>query len=171
LAAGGFAGVLVIIRPFSHTFEPAVVLVLLLVILAAAFQILTAFMMRTESASHTHLASGVTGLIVMSCALPFFWQTLPIRIWALIVVVGLAASTGHFLFNMALKRVNASVVTPYLYTQMGFAALGGWLIFGRAPDTLSWLGMALVAACGIANAWVLLRENRENQLIQPMPVE
>ncbi len=160
LAFGGFAGVLIIIRPFSHAFESAVLLVLLLVVLGAAFQILTAYMMRTESASHTHLSSGITGLIVMSCALPFFWQALALKTWSLIVIVGLAASTGHLLFNMALKRVNASVATPYLYAQMGFAAMGGWLIFGRAPDAWSWLGMALVAACGIANAWVLIRENR-----------
>jgi drug/metabolite transporter (DMT)-like permease len=160
LAAGGFAGVLIIIRPFSHAFEPAVVLVLLLVLTGAAFQILTAYMMRTESASHTHLASGITGFIVMSCALPFFWQALPPKIWGLIVIVGFAASTGHLLLNIAFKRVNASVATPYLYTQMGFAAFGGWLVFGRVPDAFSWLGMTLVAICGIANAWILMRENR-----------
>lgn len=160
LAFGGFAGVLVIIRPFSHAFEPAVLLVLLLVLTGAAFQLLTAFMMRTMSASHTHLASGVTGLVVLSCALPFFWQALPLRIWGLIVIVGFAASTGHLLLNVAFKRVGASVAMPYLYSQMGFAALGGWLVFGRAPDALSWLGMALVAACGVANIWVLMRENK-----------
>ncbi len=160
LAIGGFVGVLIIIRPFSNAFQPAVLLVLLLVFTAAAFQLLTAYMMRTESASHTHLSSGITGLLVMSCALPFFWQALPMRVWGLIVIVGFAASTGHLLLNMAFKRVNASVATPYLYSQMGFAAFGGWLVFGRVPDAFSWLGMALIAACGVANAWVLMRENR-----------
>jgi drug/metabolite transporter (DMT)-like permease len=165
MAAGGFAGVLIIIRPFSHSFQPAVFLLLLLVITGAAFQILTAYMMRTESASHTHLASGVVGFIVMSCTLPFFWQALPLKIWVLMVIVGFAASTGHLLFNMALKRVNASVATPYLYAQMGFAAFGGWLVFGRMPDAYSWLGMALVAMCGIANAWLLMRESSAKNLV------
>jgi drug/metabolite transporter (DMT)-like permease len=169
LAAGGFAGVLIIIRPFSQAFQPAVLLVLLLVITGAAFQILTAYMMRTESASHTHLASGVTGFIVMSCALPFFWQALPLKIWGLIVIVGLAASTGHLLLNMALKRVTASVATPYLYTQMGFAALGGWLVFGRVPDAFSWLGMALVAACGVLNAWLIVRESSAKTATAALP--
>jgi drug/metabolite transporter (DMT)-like permease len=160
LAGGGFVGVLIIIRPGSQAFDPAVLLVLLLVVMGAAFQILTAYMMRTESASHTHLSSGVTGFIVMSCALPFFWQALPFRTWGLILIVGFAASTGHLLLNLAFKRVSASVATPYLYSQMGFAALGGWLVFGRAPDVYSWLGMALVAGCGVANAWLSMRENR-----------
>jgi drug/metabolite transporter (DMT)-like permease len=169
LAAGGFTGVLIIIRPFSQTANAGVWLVLLLVITGAAFQILTAYMMRTESASHTHLSSGITGFIVMSCALPFFWQALPLKIWGLIVIVGFAASTGHLLLNMAFKRVNASIATPYLYTQMGFAALGGWLVFGRAPDAYSWLGMALVAICGVANAWVLMRENNAKNVVTALP--
>jgi drug/metabolite transporter (DMT)-like permease len=169
LAAGGFAGVLIIIRPFSHAFQPAVLLVLLLVLTGAAFQILTAYMMRTESASHTHLASGITGLIVMSCALPFFWQALPLKIWGLIVIVGFAASTGHLLLNMAFKRVNASVAMPYLYAQMGFAAFGGWLVFGRIPDAHSWLGMALVAMCGVLNAWFITRENSAKNVVTALP--
>jgi drug/metabolite transporter (DMT)-like permease len=169
LAAGGFMGVLIIIRPFSHTFQPAVLLVLLLVLTGAAFQILTAYMMRTESASHTHLASGITGFIVMSCALPFFWQALPLKIWGLIVIVGFAASTGHLLLNMAFKRVNASVATPYLYAQMGFAAFGGWLVFGRVPDAYSWLGMVLVAICGVLNAWLITRENSAKNVITALP--
>lgn len=159
LAFGGFAGVLIIIRPLSHAFEPGVIFVLLLVIVGGAFQILTAHMMKTESASHTHLASGLTGLIVMSCALPFFWQALPLKIWGLMAIVGLAASTGHLLLNFAFKRIPASVATPYLYSQMGFAAIGGWLVFGRAPDAYSWLGMALVAVCGVLNAWLVMRES------------
>jgi drug/metabolite transporter (DMT)-like permease len=161
LAAGGFLGVLIIIRPWGHSFQPAVLLVLLLVLVGAAFQILTAVMMRTESASQTHLSSGVTGLIVMSCALPFFWQPLEPHICGLILIVGLAASSGHLLLNLALKRVNASVITPYQYSQMGFAALGGWLIFGRVPDGFTWLGMALIAGCGVANAWLTMRQNRK----------
>jgi drug/metabolite transporter (DMT)-like permease len=165
LAAGGFAGVLVIIRPGSHAFEPAYLLVLLLVLSGAVFQVLTAWMMRTESSSQTHLASGVTGFLVMSCALPFFWQALPTRIWALMLIVGLAASTGHLLFAMALKKAKASVVTPFVYTQLPFAVFAGWLLFGRVPDSWSFMGMALIALCGIVNAWLSMRENRAVPLL------
>jgi drug/metabolite transporter (DMT)-like permease len=159
LAAGGFAGVWVIIRPASQAFEPAYLLVLLLAVVAALFQVLTAYMMRTESSSQTHLASGVIGFLVMSIALPFFWQALPLRIWGLIFIVGLAASTGHLLFVMALKKANASVISPFLYTQLVFAVIGGWLMFGRVPDGWSFLGMAVIALCGIANAFLSMREN------------
>ena len=160
LAAGGFIGVLIIIRPGAQEFEPAYLLVLLLVVVGAAFQVFTAWMLRTESASQTHLASGVVGFLVMSAALPFFWQALPARIWGLMLIVGLAASTGHLLLVMALKKTHASIITPFIYTQLGFAVIGGWLMFGRVPDGWSFLGMAVIAACGIINAWVSLRDNR-----------
>jgi drug/metabolite transporter (DMT)-like permease len=45
--------------------------------------------------------------------------------------------------------------------------LGGWLVFGRAPDAYSWLGMALVAICGVINAWLTLRESRTAPLAVP----
>ncbi len=160
LAAGGFAGVLIIIRPGAQEFEPAYFLPLMLAVVGAAFQVLTAWMMRTESSSQTHLASGVIGFLIMSAALPFFWQALPLRIWTLIFIVGLAASTGHLLLVMSLKKAHASVVTPFLYTQLGFAVIGGWLMFGRVPDGWSFLGIAVIAACGIINAWISLRNNR-----------
>ncbi len=164
LAAAGFCGVVVVIRPLSQGFEPAVLLVLLLVVIGAAFQLLTAFMMRTESSSHTHLSSGITGLIVTCCALPFFWQALPWKIWGLIVLMGVAASTGHLMLMMALKRANASVISPYLYMQLAFAVIGGWLLFGRVPDALAFLGMAMIAASGVANAWLTVRERRPQNL-------
>ena len=156
LAAGGFAGVLVIIRPGSQAFDAAYLMVLLLVLVGGMFQVLTSYMMRTESSAATHLASGVTGFLVMSAALPFFWQALPLRIWGLIVVVGLAASTGHLLLVMALKRANASVITPFLYMQLGFAVIGGWWVFGRVPDGWSFFGMSMIALCGVLNAWFTL---------------
>ncbi len=165
LAAGGFAGVLVIIRPGSHEFEPAYFLVLALAVVASVFQVLTAWMMRTESSSQTHLASGVTGFIVMSCALPFFWQALPLSIWVLILIFGLAASAGHLLFSMALKKTQASIVTPFLYAQLPFAVIAGWLLFGRVPDAWSYCGMALIALCGLANAWLVLRNNSDSTAV------
>lgn len=165
LAAGGFAGVLVIIRPGSHAFESAYFLVLALAVVASVFQVLTAWMMRTESSSQTHLASGVTGFLVMSCALPFFWQPLPLRIWILMLIVGLAASAGHLLLAIALKKTQASIVTPFLYAQLPFAVLAGWLLFKRVPDAWSYFGMALIALCGLANAWLSLRNNSDSTAV------
>ena len=42
-----------------------------------------------------------------------------------------------------------AVLTPYLYTQIAFGALGGWLVFAHVPDAWSLAGIGLIAACGV----------------------
>ena len=61
----------------------------------------------------------------------------------------------------AYRRAPASTLTPYLYAQIAFAMLGGWLLFAYVPDALSLVGMSLIALCGAAGAWRTVRERRE----------
>ncbi len=42
---------------------------------------------------------------------------------------------------------------------------GGWLIFLQVPDATSLAGIALIAVCGAAGAWLTVRERHEP--IQP----
>jgi drug/metabolite transporter (DMT)-like permease len=51
-------------------------------------------------------------------------------------------------------------LTPYLYTQIGFAVLGGWVVFNHLPDPWTFAGMGLVALCGALGAWLTVRESR-----------
>jgi len=67
---------------------------------------------------------------------------------------------GHFILILAYQRAPASTLTPYLYAQIAFAMLGGWLMFSQIPDTISLTGMALIAICGAAGAWLTVRERR-----------
>ncbi|MEO6895052.1 MAG: EamA/RhaT family transporter, partial [Caldimonas sp.] len=62
-------------------------------------------------------------------------------------------------------RAPASTLTPYLYAQIGFAMLAGWLVYSRLPDAVSLAGMALIAVCGAAGAWLTVRER--HQPIEP----
>lgn len=57
-------------------------------------------------------------------------------------------------------RAPASTLTPYLYAQIAFAMLGGWLVFSHVPDGWALMGMALIAVCGAAGAWITVRESR-----------
>ena len=50
------------------------------------------------------------------------------------------------------------MLLPYIYTQVAFAMLGGWLAFQHMPDALAWLGIAVIAASGVGNALLSMRE-------------
>ena len=75
--------------------------------------------------------------------------------------MGFMGTVGHFFLILAYQRAPASTLTPYLYGQIGFAMLGGWLMFSQVPDATSLVGMLLIAVCGAAGAWLTVRERRQ----------
>jgi drug/metabolite transporter (DMT)-like permease len=161
LVAGGFAGTLVILRPGGAVFSWAILLPLGLVFTNAWFQVLTSRLARTERPLTMHLWTGWVGTLLATIPLAFVWQPLASwREWALLGVMGFMGTVGHLLLIHAYQRAPASTLTPYLYAQIGFAMLGGWLVFAQVPDATSLVGMGLIAVCGAAGAWLTVRERR-----------
>ena len=159
LVAGGFAGTLVILRPGGNVFSWAILLPLALVVTNAWFQVLTSRLAQTEKPLTMHFYTGWVGTLIPTVALPFVWTSLPgWQWWALLCLMGFMGTVGHFLLILAYQRAPASTLTPYLYVQIAFAMLGGWLMFSHVPDATSLAGMALIAVCGAAGAWLTVRE-------------
>jgi drug/metabolite transporter (DMT)-like permease len=166
--AGGFVGTLIIIRPGGEAFGWTSLLPLALVGTNAWFQVLTSKLARTEDPLTMHFYTGWVGTLIASLALPFVWSSLPNAwLWAGLCFMGLMATVGHFLLILGYQRAPASTLTPYLYTQIAFAMLGGWLVFSHVPDGWSVSGIAMIAFCGAAGAWLTVRESR----VMPEPVE
>ena len=161
LVAGGFAGTLLIVRPGGAVLGWASLLPLTLVLIYAWFQILTSQMARTENPLTMHFYTGWVGAALSSLALPLFWTVLPdAKILALLILIGFLGTVGHFLLILAFARTPASTLTPFLYTQVGFAMLGGWLVFGHAPGQWELGGIALIVVCGATASWITAREKR-----------
>lgn len=175
LVLTGFAGTLLIIRPLGAGSNGtvggwAMLLPLGLVSTNAAFQIVTSRMARTEDPLTMHFYTGWVGTLLSSLMLPFVWAAdLPWQSWAGMLLMGLMGCIGHFMLILGYSRTPAAVLTPYLYAQIGFGMLGGWLIFSHLPDTWSLTGIALIALSGAAGAWLTLREGRIPSR-QPEPV-
>ncbi len=167
LVAGGFAGTMIIVRPGGDDFTWALLLPLGLVATNAWFQVLTSKLARTEDPMTMHLYTGWVGALLSSLALPFVWTSLDSwTLWAGLCLMGLMGTVGHFMLILAYQRAPAATLTPYLYAQIGFAMLGGWLVFAHVPDQWSLLGIALVAICGAVGAWLTVRESRV--LVKPV---
>ncbi|MBC7437624.1 MAG: DMT family transporter [Bdellovibrionales bacterium] len=167
LVAGGFIGTLVIIRPGAETFNWTMLLPLGLVACNAWFQVLTSRLARTEDPVTMHFYTGWVGALVASLALPFVWTSLAHwYLWADLLLMGLLATVGHFMLILAYQRAPAATLTPFLYLQIGFAMLGGWLVFSHVPDQLSMIGIVKIAVCGAGGAWLTVRESRV--LVEPV---
>ena len=162
LVCGGFAGTLVIIRPDTQHFDWTLLLPLVLVLTNSGFQVLTGKLAREqEDPITTHVLTGWTGTLLSTLVLPFIWVTPPDWVaWLQLVLMGLMATLGHFFLILAYGRAPAATLTPYMYVQIGFAVVGGWVVFSHIPDRWTLIGMGLVALCGALGAWLTLRESR-----------
>ena len=83
--------------------------------------------------------------------------------WLLLLGIGVFGTGGHLLLIMALGKAPTATLMPFLYTQIAVAALAGWLALGAAPDAWGWAGMAVIAVCGAASAWMNVRGAAANQ--------
>ncbi len=168
LVIGAFAGTMVIVRPGSQHFDWVLIFPLMLILTNSGFQLLTRKMTSTENPITMNILTGWVGTGMGALVLPFVWD-LPTdwHIWMQLLIMGGFATVGHYLLIMAFSKAPATVLTPYFYIQIGFAMLGGWLMFDHVPDHWTTVGIGIVALCGALGAWLTVRESR----IQLMPVE
>lgn len=170
LVVGGFIGALIVVRPGSGVIGWAALMPLAAACANAAFQILTSRYAPHENPYTTNFYTGATG---MAIATPILLASVANPIDALLaaptlhlgalVAVALLGTTGHLLLIMALGKAPASTLMPFQYAQLATAALAGFIAFGDAPDGWGWLGMAIIAACGAASAWLNVREAEQQR--------
>lgn len=170
LMAGGLIGVLLVVRPGGQVFSWALLFPILLILTNSGFQVLTSRMSGEENPYTTHFYTGLVGALVMSPIAIFSWSTPALLIhWPWFVAVGAFGTFGHLMLIRAYMRASAPVLTPYLYTQIAFAMLAGWLAFNHVPDALAWMGIAVIASSGIGNALLSAHEVRMQRHINGTP--
>jgi len=159
LMVGGLVGVLLVVRPGGQVFGWPLLFPVLLVTAYGWFQVLTSRLSGEENPYTTHFYTGLVGTLVMSPIVVFSWDTAALLAhWPLFMLIGFMGTFGHLMLIRAYMRASAPVLTPYLYSQIAFATLAGWLVFRHVPDALAWLGIAVIAASGVGNAVLSARE-------------
>jgi drug/metabolite transporter (DMT)-like permease len=152
--AVGFAGALIVVRPTGASANLYALLVLASSATYAGYQLLTRRAASVDSPETSVAYSALMGALLMSALVPFHWST-PGRgwQWGLLGVLGLLGGTGHYLVARAFASAPASLVSPFHYVQLLWAALVGYLLFGDVPGALMWLGAGLIVASGLYVAW------------------
>jgi drug/metabolite transporter (DMT)-like permease len=155
LLAGGLVGAMMVIQPDAHDFQWVMLLPLALVLVSTGFQLLTSYLVRHDDPGTMHFLTGAVACVMASIALPFFWQTPSgVSLWLMVCLLGVLSTLGHYLMILAYSLASPATLTPYLYFQIAFATLAGWLVFSQVPDRWSMLGIGMIAACGVASSWL-----------------
>lgn len=159
LMLAGLGGVLLVVRPGGQVFSWALLFPVLLVTTYAWFQVLTSRLSAEENPYTTHFYTGLVGTLAMSPIVLLSWNTAALLAhWPWFVLIGFLGTFGHLMLIRAFMRAPAPVLTPYLYSQIAFGTLAGWLFFSHVPDALAWLGIAVIAASGVGNALLPVHE-------------
>ncbi len=66
---------------------------------------------------------------------------------------GVSSALANLLAILAFREARAALLNPLVYCQLFSAALLSWTVFGDAPDLLTGLGLAVIAAAGLSRIW------------------
>jgi len=154
----GFAGVLVIVRPGSAAFHPAMLLSMVNAVLYAAFNLMTRKLAAYDPPETIQFLPAVVASVVLAPFALAAWETPQGWLeWLMLCLLGVFGGTGHQLLAMAHRYAPASTLAPFLYQQILYMALFGYVVFGTLPDAQVWLGAAIVVGSGL---YLFARERR-----------
>ena len=152
----GFCGVLLVTRPGVGGIHPAAALSAMGAVFYAIYSISTRILARTDSNETTNFYSNLVGAVFATVAVPFFWtpQGDPLVI-LLMCSMGFFSGLGHYLLIAGHRLAPASVLAPFIYTEIVWMIALGYWVFDDVPNRWTLAGAAVVIASGL---YLLYRE-------------
>ena len=154
----GFAGVLIIIRPWGAEFHPAMLASVVNAILYAVFLMMTRRLAAYDSPETIQYLPAVGAAIGLAPFALAAWESPSGWLeWTVACLLGVLGGFGHYLLALAHRYAPSSVIAPFLYQQVIYMAVFGYVVFGDVPSPGLWTGAAIVIASGL---YLFSRERR-----------
>lgn len=165
----GFIGVLIAMRPSAAMLSWPALLPLCGSILYSAILSITRELRGTSD--RVLMLSQIFAVFlfaaVMVAVRPENWVMPAPLDGLLFACLGMGSLISAFCINRSLKLAPASVVVPYQYALILWAALFGYLFFGETPQLTTIIGGAIIIASGI---YIFMREQVRGKENKP-PIE
>lgn len=147
--AAGFVGVLVALKPTPSSLSwPALIPVV--GSLCFAFMMIATRKLRGTSAGTLVLTQTLAALLFGLVAAPFAWTSPSLPDLGLLALLGVVSLLGHVCVNQSLRVAPASIVVPYQYTLIVWAALFGYVVFGDVVEWTTMVGAGIIILAGLA---------------------
>ena len=150
----GTAGVVIIGQLGGSVNWPAGALVLGAAFCFSLYQIATKKLRSTENHISLLIYPALLATIFLGIFIFLGQDKIPYNksdlIW--ILSLGILSGAGHYFANIALSCSSLSRLAPFMYFQLIWAILIGWIYFGEFPDFWVFFGMTLIVCSGLISA-------------------
>jgi len=159
--AVGFLGVLIILRPWEGGgIDPAMVAGLVSAATVAGMAICVRLLSSTEKTLVIMLYSAVMMTAVLAVPSALVWVTPDTVSLLLVLTMSAAGVVGQFLMINAYRLAEPSAMAPMNFTQLLWASLFGYWLFGEVPEASLWAGATLIIGAAL---YTLHRERKRGR--------
>jgi drug/metabolite transporter (DMT)-like permease len=148
----GLAGAVIAAQPGTSAFTAAAAFPVLSSATWAIGIVLTRKMAVTEGPSTILVWTAGSGLLLLSCLLPFNFVLPTPRELALCLLIGVFASGGQWMVVIGYRRAPASLLAPFSYLQLIWSTTLGVIVFHERPGPATIIGATIIAASGLYTA-------------------
>jgi drug/metabolite transporter (DMT)-like permease len=146
----GFVGVVVILRPGSTEFHPAMLAAVVNAILYSIFMLMTRRLAAYDSPETIQYLPAVGAAVLLTPFALAAWEWPDTWLeWTVACLLGIFGATGHYLLALAHRYARSSVLAPFVYQQVVYMTVFGYVVFGDVPRPLVWVGATIVVGCGL----------------------
>ena len=149
---GGFAGVLLVMRPDFGGFDLGALFVIGTGFMVAIQMLLNRKLGVLSDPSVVSMWGTLIAALVLSLGLPFVWQPVSLYQLGILALMALTSALSQTLMILGFSRAPASELAPFTYGEIVAAVVFGFMIFGSLPDGFSWAGITLIIVSGVVVA-------------------
>lgn len=150
----GFAGLIVMFRPSLDNFNYLVFIPTVAAFLFAVMSIMTKIMVDKQENNLTMLFYfAIYTTLISVVFVPFVWVSPTLHEIYALILLGIGANLIQLFLFLAYRATNASTVSPIRYTELPFATLFGFILFGQIPDMTTITGAVLIVAGTFLNSY------------------
>jgi drug/metabolite transporter (DMT)-like permease len=154
----GLIGAYIIVRPGISPLSPGQIMALACVVAMAISSLTVKSLARTEHPDVTVMYQIIVFTTLSLIPALFVWTMPTLEQFALLISLGVAGVLTQRAMTRSYTVADATVVLPFEYTRLPFAALMGLLLFDEFPDQFVWLGGTVIF---VATTYMAHRETRE----------
>lgn len=156
----GFGAVLFIVRPTGDNFGVLYLLPLAMAFFYALFQVLTRMLKGAAPQINTMFYGALVGAILATIPALLVWETPELIHWPIFALLGVLGGAGQFLMQKAFENAEASLLTPFGYSEIIWSVSLGLVIFGDWPAWQTFVGAGVIMASGL---YVFYREQQQTR--------